>query len=133
MARRWALIIGVNNYHESLGPLKFCVNDAKLMYKTLVSDLCGFGPDHVLLLTDEQPRDSSLHMGTFTLGSEHGSRGPARMTWSWHSSPAMDVISAVVRFCCVPQMLRWILSPSRVFRSSTSTIYWTAARPGRKF
>lgn len=28
--RKWAVLIGINGCHESLGELRFCVNDARL-------------------------------------------------------------------------------------------------------
>jgi uncharacterized caspase-like protein len=54
---KWAVLIGINGYHESLGELAFCVNDAKLMRDTLVSEVCQFAAEHVVLLTDDQPKD----------------------------------------------------------------------------
>ena len=29
MTTRWAVLVGINGYHESLGPLRFCGNDAR--------------------------------------------------------------------------------------------------------
>ena len=57
---RWAVLIGINGYHESLGELSFSVNDAKLMQETLVSEACGFPEDNVLVLSDDQPEDRHL-------------------------------------------------------------------------
>ena len=57
MSKRWAVLIGVNGYHESLGALRFSCEDARLMQETLISEICGFAQDDTLLLTDESPRD----------------------------------------------------------------------------
>lgn len=63
MSNRWAIIIGINGYHESLGPLNFCANDAKLMHETLVSECCDFPSDNIVLLTDDQPKDRQPTFG----------------------------------------------------------------------
>jgi len=63
MADRWAVLIGINAYHESLGPLDFCVNDARLMHETLTSECCGFPLENIVLLTDDQPRDRTPTFG----------------------------------------------------------------------
>jgi len=78
-ARKWAVLIGINGYHESLGPLKFCANDAKLVRDTLVSETCGFAAKNVLLLSDDQPKD---HLPTF--GNVHSWLG------TWLSRPSSD-------------------------------------------
>lgn len=54
---RWSVLIGVNSYHESLGPLQCCVNDAKLLRDVLLSEVCGFAKQNVLLLCDGEPQD----------------------------------------------------------------------------
>lgn len=56
-SERWAVLIGINGYHEGLGPLHYCVNDAKLMQQTLISETCGFRSENTLLLCDDEPRD----------------------------------------------------------------------------
>jgi len=101
MARRWALIIGVNNYHESLGPLKFCVDDAKLMYETLVSDLCGFGPDRVLLLTDEQSRDKQPTYGNIHswLGTWLSRPGPDDLVMVFFAGHGRDIGGSKILLC----------------------------------
>ncbi len=55
--RRWAVLIGINGYHESLKALDYCNNDVMLMHETLTSECCGFAPENVILLTDDQPKD----------------------------------------------------------------------------
>src|SRR3954469_23795048 len=47
--KRWALIVGVNNYG-----LKGAANDARALKKTLVK-YAGFPPEQVLLLTTDDP------------------------------------------------------------------------------
>ena len=79
MSKRWAVLIGVNGYHESLGALRFCVNDARLMQETLTSECCAFPQDNVVLLTDEQPKD---RLPTF--GNIHSWLG------TWLSRPGPD-------------------------------------------
>ena len=79
MSKKWAVVIGINGYHESLGSLKFCINDAKLMQETLLSDCCEFPPDNVILLTDDQPGD---RLPTF--GNIHSWLG------TWLSRPGPD-------------------------------------------
>ncbi|MEW6078694.1 MAG: caspase family protein [Thermodesulfobacteriota bacterium] len=54
---KWAILIGVNRYHESLGPLKYAVNDCRRIAEILKQGQDGFSADHVLLLTDDQPED----------------------------------------------------------------------------
>ena len=72
-------MIGINGYHESLGALSFCTNDARLMQETLTSECCAFPADHVVLLTDDQPKDRQP-----TFGNIHSWLG------TWLSRPAPD-------------------------------------------
>ena len=64
----WAILIGVNRYHESLGPLKYAVNDCRRVAEVLTQGQDGFPADHVLLLTDDQSEDrrptyANIHKG----------------------------------------------------------------------
>ncbi len=79
MNNKWAVLIGIDGYHESLGSLNFCMNDAKLMQEILLSDYCEFTPDNVVLLTDDQPGD---RLPTF--GNIHSWLG------TWLSRPGPD-------------------------------------------
>lgn len=54
---KWAILIGVNRYHASLGPLKYAVNDCRRVGEVLMQGPDGFPADNVLLLTDDQPED----------------------------------------------------------------------------
>ncbi|MFW6108619.1 MAG: caspase family protein [bacterium] len=56
-ADRWAIVVGIDGYHESLGPLACCAADARLLRETLLSPVCGFPAANVLLLADEQPQE----------------------------------------------------------------------------
>ena len=60
---KYAVIIGVNQYHTSLGPLRYCCNDAELIKDVLLSKECGFTSDNVLLLTDRQEKDKQPTFG----------------------------------------------------------------------
>ncbi len=75
---KYAVLIGINDYHESLGPLNYCVNDTKLLRETLTSEQCGFEPDNVLMLTEDQSRE---HQPTF--GNIHSWLG----TWLQRPGP----------------------------------------------
>ncbi len=56
--KKWAVLIGVNEYLDPKIPnLKYCVADAHLMYRTL-TERCGYEPDNVLLITDDQEKAS---------------------------------------------------------------------------
>lgn len=56
-AEKWAILIGVNRYHESLGPLKYAVHDCRRVGEVLTQGPDGFPADHVLLITDDQSED----------------------------------------------------------------------------
>ena len=56
-SQHWAVLIGINQYHESIGPLKYCVNDANLLRNVLVSDVCSFPEQNMLLLSDDEVQD----------------------------------------------------------------------------
>ncbi len=56
IVNKYAVLIGINDYHESLGPLNYCVQDVKLMKQTLV-EACEFPEENILVLTDDQPED----------------------------------------------------------------------------
>ena len=81
---KYAIIVGINGYHESLGTLKYCVSDAELMYETLMSEECGFLQDNALLLTDNQDSDKSP-----TYGNIHSWLG------KWLSMPEKDDLVVV--------------------------------------
>src|SRR5262245_3311542 len=52
---RWAVVVGVNEYEdETIPTLRCCVADAKLMVERLTGR-CGYEPERVLLLADDQP------------------------------------------------------------------------------
>ena len=36
-SNRWAVLIGINGYHESLGPLKYSVNDCRRLAEVLTT------------------------------------------------------------------------------------------------
>lgn len=60
--KKWAVLIGVNEYLDPKIPnLKYCVADAHLMYRTL-TERCGYEPDQVLLITDDQEKASHRPM-----------------------------------------------------------------------
>ena len=76
---RWAVLIGINGYHESLGRLSFCINDAMLMSETLLSECCGFSWENIVVLTDDQAKE---RLPTF--GNIHSWLG------TWLSRPGPD-------------------------------------------
>ena len=57
ISSKWALLIGVDRYHESLGSLKFAGADCRALRETLVSGPLGFPEDQVLLLDDSAGPD----------------------------------------------------------------------------
>lgn len=61
--RKWAIVVGVNEYLDpSIPNLRFCVADAQLMARTL-ADKCGYGPERILTITDEQQNKHLLPFG----------------------------------------------------------------------
>ncbi len=55
--RRWAVVIGVEDYIDPTIPdLRYCVDDAKLVAERL-AERGGYDADHILLVTDDQPRN----------------------------------------------------------------------------
>jgi hypothetical protein len=59
---RWALIIGIDTYHDpEINPLNYAVNDAKALYELLVNSNRGkFPPEHVKLLTSDEKTNKRL-------------------------------------------------------------------------
>jgi formylglycine-generating enzyme required for sulfatase activity len=53
--RKWAVVIGVNEYLKGLPSLHYCVADARRIHRELVEH-CGYDENRVLLLTDDQPK-----------------------------------------------------------------------------
>jgi hypothetical protein len=51
---RWAVLIGINGYHESLGRLKYSVNDCRRVAKVLTTGDDAFPADRVLVLADDE-------------------------------------------------------------------------------
>ena len=65
-AKRWAVLIGVDAYEDTLGigSLKHCSRDMKLLYSVLTSPSGGFFPDNVLVMTADAERD--VHRPTYS-------------------------------------------------------------------
>jgi len=76
---KWAILIGVDRYHESLGSLKYAGADCRALRDTLVSGSLGFPNDQVLLLDDSADAD---HRPAFA--NIHSFLG------SWLSAPKED-------------------------------------------
>ena len=57
MPQKYAILIGINRYHESLGSLKYAVNDCRRLGEVLAQGEEGYPSDHILLITDDQPED----------------------------------------------------------------------------
>ncbi len=62
-AEKWALLIGIDTYDDpGIGRLKYTVNDAQAMHRTLTGTPGGFPPNNVILMT---PRaEDTLHRPT---------------------------------------------------------------------
>lgn len=63
---RWALLIGIDRYHESLGSLKYAGADCRALRDTLVSGPLAFPEDQVLVLDDagdgaHRPTFANIH------------------------------------------------------------------------
>lgn len=54
---RWAMLIGIDGYHESLGRLKYSVNDCRRLAEVLTAGEDAFRADHVLVLADDEVDD----------------------------------------------------------------------------
>lgn len=76
---KWALLIGVDQYHESLGALKYAGADCRALREALISGRMGFPEDQVLLLSDAQDAE---HRPTFA--NIHSHLG------SWLAAPKED-------------------------------------------
>jgi serine/threonine protein kinase len=57
-----ALVLGVGDYpHPEITPLAFATHDAEAVAEALTDpDICGFPPEHVVLLTDEQAQRDTI-------------------------------------------------------------------------
>jgi len=51
---RWAVLIGINGYHESLGRLKYSINDCRRLAEVLTTGDDAFPADQVLVLADDE-------------------------------------------------------------------------------
>lgn len=56
---KWAFIVGVNKFRAGSN-LQFCVPDA-MMFKEFLIKECGFAPNHVLCLTDENATTRNIN------------------------------------------------------------------------
>ncbi len=81
---KWAFLVGIDGYHESLGALSCCVDDARLLRETLVCEACAFPEGNVLLLAEDEPQDRRP-----TYGNVH--------SWlaSWLGRPGADDLVVV--------------------------------------
>lgn len=65
-SNNWALLIGIDRYHESLGALKYSGADCRALRETLLSPPYAFPDDQVLLLADgeeesRRPTFANIH------------------------------------------------------------------------
>ena len=60
---KWALLVGIDKYHESLGSLKYAGADCRALHDVLVSGPLAFPEDQVLLLSDDTDDE---HLPTFS-------------------------------------------------------------------
>ena len=51
--KKWALLVGVNEYQNDISPLRFCVSDIVSFSESLV-DVCGYEPENVFLMTNQE-------------------------------------------------------------------------------
>ena len=72
---KYAVLIGINGYHESLGRLKYSVNDCRRLAEVLTTGDDAFPADHVLVLADDEAAERKPTYATFT----HGWLSPKRM------------------------------------------------------
>lgn len=79
MSTQWAMLIGIDQYHESLGSLKYAGSDCRALRESLVSGPMAFPEDQILLLDDLQEPD---HRPTFA--NIHSFLG------SWLAAPKED-------------------------------------------
>lgn len=54
---KWALLIGIDKYHESIGQLKYACADCRELKRILMSPPFDFPEDQILLLSDNQKPD----------------------------------------------------------------------------
>lgn len=60
----WAVLIGINTYHKSIGSLKYCVNDCRHIEAALIEEGGHFHPANILVLADDEK--SSDNLPTYT-------------------------------------------------------------------
>lgn len=63
IGNKWAILIGIDQYHESLGCLHFCKADALLLRDALTSKPCGFVTKNIIVLADSEPPERSPTYG----------------------------------------------------------------------
>ena len=51
-AEKWALLVGIDNYQNDIGDLKYCVADVEAFRQELI-ETAGFKPEKVFLMTDQ--------------------------------------------------------------------------------
>ena len=51
-AEKYALLVGINDYQNDIGALKYCVADVQAFRQALVN-VAGFKKDRIFLMTDE--------------------------------------------------------------------------------
>jgi hypothetical protein len=56
-AQRWAVLIGVDRYHESLGNLRYSGQDCRRLADVLTRGDDAVPPDHLLVLCDDAPAE----------------------------------------------------------------------------
>jgi|GEM_PF-5070760 len=55
--RAWAVLIGVDSYHESFGDVEFASEDCRRLHSVLQLPEFGFEPQNILMLTDDSAYD----------------------------------------------------------------------------
>ncbi len=92
---KWAFIMGVNKFRAGSN-LRFCVPDA-LMFKEFLIKECGFAPNHVLFLTDENATTKNVnHVLTKLLPQGVNKDDLVLLYFSSHGTPTRNAQNYIV-------------------------------------
>lgn len=87
---RWAVVVGISRYQHAEQNLRFAAEDARSVSKAL-QEHCGFQPDHIKLLLDEEATATNLRSALGTWLPRVAGRGDLVVIYySGHGSPDLD-------------------------------------------
>lgn len=83
----WAVIVGVSEYVDESLNLKYAAADASAFYELITGPLCGYKPENIRLLIDEQATKANIEDALFDFLQQPASDDVVCLYFACHGAP----------------------------------------------